>query len=468
MRVCGYTRVSTLEQSIEGYSISEQEARLQKYCEAQGWKLIKIYTDAGKTGATMNRPALKEMLEDIKKGFYDKVIVYKLDRLSRSQKDTLWLIEDAFLSHGVDFESMQERFDTGSSFGRAMVGILAVFAQLEREQIKERMSMGKEGRAKEGKWHGGGYSPIGYDYKDGELLINPYEAVQVREVFALYAGGSSIKQIEEAFNNKGYSHAHGGYNHITLKRMLENELYIGIVKHKGEKYKGIHEAIIDEATFFKVQERRKLEKDKASGRPSSSTYLSGLLYCGKCGGRYACTAHADGGKYRYYTCYNRRPVNKAMFSGERCDNTNYRVDKLEDIVLGELKKLALDPSRLQEDKDKLYDTKGKEQALSSQIEKLKEKKSRLIDLYSDGSFSLEMLTEKVKAVDLQAEKLKAEYEALVSSQGDSKSRAEAVKMIKSLGDVLDRGRYEEIRLVIESLIERITIQGDDILIKWRF
>ena len=157
-----------------------------------------------------------------------------------------------------------------------------------------------------------------------------------------------------------------------------------------------------------------------------------------------------------------------MFSGERCDNTNYRVDKLEAIVLGELKKLALDPSRLQEDKDNLYDTKGKEQALSSQIEKLKEKKSRLIDLYSDGSFSAEMLTEKVKAVDLQAEKLKAEYEALVSSQGDSKSRAEAVKMIKSLGDVLNRGRYEEIRLVIESLIERITIQGDDILIKWRF
>ena len=463
-----YCRVSSVEQATEGYSIGEQEERLKLYAEAHGRKDYKAYIDGGYSGASTERPALKELLKDVKAGLIDKVIVYKLDRLSRSQKDTLWLIEDAFLSHGVDFESMQERFDTGSSFGRAMVGILAVFAQLEREQIKERMSMGKEGRAKEGKWHGGGYSPIGYDYRDGELLINPYEAVHVREAFSMYAGGSSIKQIEEAFNDKGYSHAHGGYNHITLKRMLENDLYIGLVKHKGEKYKGIHEPIIDEATFYKVQERRKLEKDKASGRPSAATYLSGLLYCGKCGGRYACTAHAVGGKYRYYTCYNRRPVNKAMFSGERCDNTNYRVDKLEDIVLGELKKLALDPSRLQKDKDNLYDTKGKEQALSSQIEKLKEKKSRLIDLYSDGSFSAEMLTEKVKAVDLQAEKLQAEYEALVSSQGDSKSRAEAVKMIKSLGDVLDRGRYEEIRLVIESLIEKITIQGDDILIKWRF
>ena len=463
-----YCRVSSAEQNESGYSIGEQEERLKLYAEAHGRKDYKVYVDGGYSGASTDRPALREMLEDIKAGLIDKVIVYKLDRLSRSQKDTLYLIEDAFLSHGVDFESMQERFDTGSSFGRAMVGILAVFAQLEREQIKERMSMGKEGRAKEGRWHGGGFSPIGYDYRDGELIVNPYEAVHVREAFDMYLHGQSIKQIEQAFVDKGYSHAHGGYNHTTIKRLLENELYIGIVKHKDEKYKGQHEPIIDEAIFEGVKRRRELEKGKISGRPSAATYLSGLLYCGKCGNRYACTAHSDGGKYRYYTCYNRRPVNKALYTGTRCKNKNYRVDKLDEIVFSELRKLALDPRRLQEEKDNRSDLKAKEKAISDQIARLEDKKRRVLDLYSDGLFGFDMLTEKVKAIECQAEKLRAEYEALVSSEGHNRSREDAEKIIKSLGDILDRGQYEEIRLVIETLIEKITIQGDDIVIKWRF
>lgn len=463
-----YTRVSTSIQFEEGYSIDEQKERLRLYAEAHGRKDYKFYVDGGYSGASTDRPALNEMLKDIKAGMIDKVIVYKLDRLSRSQKDTLWLIEDAFLSNGVDFESMEERFDTSTNFGRAMVGILAVFAQLEREQIKERMSMGKEGRAKEGKWHGGGSSPIGYDYRDGGLVINPYEAVHVREAFDMYLQGKSIKQIEQTFVDKGYSHAHGGYNHTTLKRLLENELYIGIVKHKGEKYKGIHEPIIDEATFNRVQERRKLEKGKISGRPSSATYLTGLLYCGKCGNRYACTTHSADGKYRYYTCYNRRPVNALMTSGVKCKNKNYRVDKLDEIVFSELRKLALDPSRLQDDKEKFHDLKEKERALSDQIAKLEDKKRRVLDLYSEGLFSLDMLTEKVKAIECQAEKLQAEYKALVSSQIGYGSRDEAVKIIKNLGDILDREVHEEIKLVIETLIEKITIDGDAVIIKWRF
>lgn len=463
-----YARVSTTEQATEGYSIDEQKERLKLYAKAHGRKDYKLYIDGGYSGASTDRPALKELLKDIEAGLIDKVIVYKLDRLSRSQKDTLYLIEDAFLSHGVDFESMQERFDTSSSFGRAMVGILAVFAQLEREQIKERMSMGKEGRAKDGRWHGGGYIPIGYDYRDGELVINPYEAVHVREAFKLYASGQSIKQIEQTFYDLGYRHKNsfnGGYNHTTLRRLLDNELYIGIVKHKGERYRGIHEPIIDEDVFYKVKERR--SRGKTSGRPSSATLLSGLIVCGECGSRYACTAHTEGkdGTYRYYTCYNRRPVNKAMYSGERCKNTNYRVDKLDEIIKGELIKLSLDPSRLQEGKDKLHDLKEKEQALDDQIEKLNRKKSRLIDLYSDGLFSPDMLTQKVKAVELSLEKLEGEKRALGALQGYNKP--EQIKLVRSIGDIINRGKYEEMRLLIESLIESITIKGEDIVIKWK-
>ena len=149
-KVAIYVRVSTQEQAVEGYSISEQIDRLTKFCEAHSWKLYKVYTDPGFSGGNMNRPSLQKLFADCTQKRFDTVLVYKLDRLSRSQKDTLYIIEDLFLTNHVDFISMSENFDTSTPFGRAMIGILSVFAQLEREQIKERMAMGREGRAKQG------------------------------------------------------------------------------------------------------------------------------------------------------------------------------------------------------------------------------------------------------------------------------------------------------------------------------
>ena len=154
-------RVSTQEQVKEGYSIPEQTDRLKSYCSAMGWDVFKVYTDAGFSGANTSRPALQELMRDVESHFIEKVVVYKLDRLSRSQKDTLHLIEDVLLSNGCDFVSMNENFDTSTPFGKAMIGILAVFAQLEREQIKERMQMGKDARAKQGLFHGSANNPIG-------------------------------------------------------------------------------------------------------------------------------------------------------------------------------------------------------------------------------------------------------------------------------------------------------------------
>ena len=112
MKVACYIRVSTAEQAKEGYSVGEQTERLKKYADAMNWDIFKVYTDGGFSGANMDRPALQNMIKDINAGFIDKVLVYKLDRLSRSQKDTLYLIEDVFLSHGCDFVSMNENFDT--------------------------------------------------------------------------------------------------------------------------------------------------------------------------------------------------------------------------------------------------------------------------------------------------------------------------------------------------------------------
>ena len=200
-----YVRVSSERQANEAhYSIPEQIDRLQSYCKAKEWNVYKIYTDGGQSGAYLDRPALNELVKDATLKKYNMVLVYKLDRLSRRQKDTLHLIEDVFMENDIDFTSVVENLDTSTPTGRAFIGLLSVFAQLEREQIQERMKMGKAGRAKKGKYHAGGTIPIGYNYENGNLIINEYEAMQVRLVFDLRSQGYDIRAIERYMQEHGY------------------------------------------------------------------------------------------------------------------------------------------------------------------------------------------------------------------------------------------------------------------------
>ena len=137
-----YLRVSTEAQADEGYSLAAQAEKLEAYCRMKGISQFRRYVDGGFSGSNLSRPAVGELIEAIRSGAVERVVVYKLDRLSRSQKDTLYLIEDVFLPHGVDFVSINENIDTGSPYGRAMIGILSAFAQLERENIFLRTRMG--------------------------------------------------------------------------------------------------------------------------------------------------------------------------------------------------------------------------------------------------------------------------------------------------------------------------------------
>ncbi|MGN0134622.1 MAG: recombinase family protein, partial [Anaerotignum sp.] len=171
MRIATYIRVSTQEQALEGYSIDAQKERLTSYCKAKGWTLSAEYIDGGFSGSNLERPQMQKLISDISLGLFDGVLVYKLDRLSRSQKDTLYLIEDVFLKNNISFVSLNENFDTSTPFGRAMIGILSVFAQLEREQIKERTRMGLEERIKKGHHHS--YAPFGYRLTESGLEIHP-------------------------------------------------------------------------------------------------------------------------------------------------------------------------------------------------------------------------------------------------------------------------------------------------------
>lgn len=469
-RVFLYVRVSTQEQARDGYSIDEQIERLRDYCKAMGWIIVKIYTDGGYSGSNTDRPALQDMIKDIKAKKGDSVVVYKLDRLSRSQKDTLELIEDYFLANNVDFVSMTENFDTATPFGRAIIGILSVFAQLEREQIKERMNMGREGRAKEGKFHGGGYVPIGYDYIDGLLKINEYEAMQIREIHKLFQEGKAFREIERLFTDKGYIHKHGSWYHKRIKGCMLNDLYIGNVHFGGEVFKGEHDPIIDEETFNKSVElynSRDYSNCKTIGRTS---YLGGLMFCSKCGARYAVTSYKSNGKtYRYYGCRSRRKINLAMVKDPNCKNKNYKMETLDKMIFDEIRKLATDPSHVHEIKKKNFsdDDLTKAKLIEKEIAKIDSQKSKYMDFYAMDEYTMDEVQAKVKPLNEQKRKLENELHILENGKS-ALSEEDALKLLESWEDVVEEGDFERIRMLINALIEKIEIDDEDITIHWKF
>lgn len=483
-KVAIYVRVSTQEQATEGYSIQEQTSRLSKYCEARGWILVSTYTDPGYSGANTDRPALQKLLSNAESRLFDMVLVYKLDRLSRSQKDTMHIIEDIFLPNNIDFVSMNENFDTGTPFGRAMIGILSVFAQLERDQIKERMGMGKEARAKEGKWGGGSTVPIGYRYStaDSRLYIDDYEAMQVREAFDLLLQGLPYKTISDLFNQKGYTYT-GRSGHIgywdpkRVKYVLTNKLYIGYIRYHGQWFRGNHEPIIDDDTFNKAQvliaNRIEINEKFKKKRHGQTSYLGGLLFCSRCGARYA---KQSGRKWKdnepplYYVCYSRNKKVPKMIKDPNCQNKNWKMKELDDIIIGEIRKLAIDPEYINEIRQKKStsaDTGTKIIILKNEIQKLDDQISRFLDLYGTGRFTIEQVGDKIESLNTKKLQLDQELQAL-AADSDLLSEEEAADIVRSFESILEGGDFGEIRLVIESLIRYIELDGDNICIHWRF
>jgi site-specific DNA recombinase len=468
-----YPRVSTLEQAKDGYSINEQIDRMKMYCEAHGWKVHKIYTDAGYSGADTDRPGLQELIKDAEAKRFDAVLVYKLDRLSRSQKDTLTLIEDVFLPNGVDFISMTENLDTSTPFGRAMVGILSVFAQLEREQIKERMEVGKVGRAKDGHWCGSPCVPIGYDLVNGELEINEYEAMQIQELFRLFNLRISQRRVSKMLNFKGYATKNGSSweGKHYLRPILENKHYIGMVSYKDEWYPGIHKAIIDKETFDKAQQILAERDEEVNSRePKINSVIAGLVHCGQCGNKYFHRIAKSGDKeWGYYTCYKRTANTgkwKELPRDQRCKNKNWKSADLEDKILGEIRKLALDPDAF-EIKSYEDDNTAKIKILTDRVEKIDPQISKLMDLYSIGGIDFETVQNKMAPLIAEKEGLAVEIRHLENIR-EKMSKEDAVEIALSLCDIIDGGNTDEIKFLIRELIEKIVIDDETIHIHWKF
>ena len=252
-----YTRVSTPEQALEGYSIDEQDRKCRAAIESKGWTYAGTFSDPGVSGRTMNRNGLQQMITAIKAGKVDAVVIYKLDRLSRKQRDTMAIIEDVFLANDVTLVSLNETLDTSTPWGRAMIGILSSFTQMEGENIQARTAMGREAKAKKG-GYAGGKPPIGYRADNGNLVIVPEEAEIVRLVFKLRREcDMTLMEIADELNKQGYKTKKGyDFRHSAIQVILKNEeIYRGNYQYgKENKQIGQHEAILKEGEFVEYDQ----------------------------------------------------------------------------------------------------------------------------------------------------------------------------------------------------------------------
>ena len=456
-RVFLYVRVSTLEQANEGYSIKEQESRLRAYAESKDYQIIKVYTDAGQTGANLNRPAMQEMIKNITS--VDLVLVYKLDRLSRSQKDTLYLIEDVFLKNGVDFASLNESFDTSTPFGRAMIGILSVFAQLEREQIKERTHTGRIGRAKDGYYHGGSpnKAPTGYDYIDGKLVVNEYEAACVKFIFNEYLKGKGQGKIFEDVEKK-YPNIIA--NESTIRKILVRPIYKGVIIFDKQEYKGRHTPLVSEKNFDEVQGIISKKASKYRKDSNVNYILSGLLYCGYCGARLSGKAGKklkSGETMKYYICYSRRGTPKHMMTADNCIKKFERKEKLEEEILNRVKKINIE---MVESSINNRDSSDELTALSNKVKEIDKQISKLVDLFTVGTIPIDILNSKMDGLNEDKEKLLVHIDQLQSNDISNFDEAkDAVSQIEDMDNLSDG----EKQILLTKLINRITLYNDDIV-----
>lgn len=460
MLVCGYARVST-DNQLENYSIEEQTDRLKAYCAAKGWTLLQIYVDGGFSGGNTDRPALRQMLDAVREGNIDAVVVYKLDRLSRSQKDTLMLIEDELLAHKCDFVSINENFDTSTPFGRAMIGILSVFAQLEKDQITERFTMGRIGRGKAGYYHGGGNTPTGYDYVDGTLVINEYEAMQVRAVFSMFLAGKSINAIWNELSAQYTTK----WTSTKVRNVLKNSLYTGKVHFLKQEYDGVHDPIIDQKTFDAANRllfgsERNDKMTTFQKNPYRAGYLlSGLMYCGLCGAKY----HANHG---YYKCHSRAKCSKKFIKDPNCRNDNWIMEDLDSIVCSQVESITKSSDALSEvlrDADKSKVVMVDKEKLRRRVAEIDAQMDRLVELYQVSAIPMSSLTEKVSALSKEKESISDQ----LNRPDELPAKDLFLDALANYTAGFSAGSTEEKRMLLTALIEQIVITNQSVKIHWR-
>ncbi len=483
-KVAIYVRVSTLEQAESGYSIDEQISKLTKYAEVKDWTVYQVYKDPGFSGSNIKRPAITRLINDIPTGNFDTVLVYKLDRLSRSQKDTLHLIEDLFIPNNIDFISLNENFDTSTAFGKAMIGILSVFAQLEREQIKERMQLGKAGRAKSGKamsWHN---PPFGYTYnpKTENLEINPIQANIVKQMFSSYLSGTSITKLRTIFNESGHIGKDINWSFKTIRGVLDNPVYYGTQRYKGQLFKGNQQPIISKATFDETQKqiliRQHENAEKYNPRPFQSKYmLSGKLKCGYCGAplKIQIGHRTNGEKIRRYECTNRsrgraQSGPTIYNNGAVCDSGFYYADDIEHKVLVAINKLKVNPDLVDKKSSHKMVAVDNSQLQKDELNRILSKIEKVNDLYINNLIDMDELKSRTNGFMAQKTALERSLSHKAQSLKDNREKELSLQRIKNFLAELDTDHLNDSdkKRAVDFLIKKVSVTDSSVKIAWNF
>ncbi len=356
VRCAIYTRKSSeegLEQSFNSLEAQREACRAfvlsQKH---EGWAVLaNRYDDGGVSGGTMERPGLKQLLNDIRAGKVDTVVVYKVDRLTRSLADFAKIIE-IFDSHTVSFVSVTQQFNTTSSMGRLTLNVLLSFAQFEREITGERIRDKIAASKKKGMWMGG-LVPLGYDCVDRRLIINPTEADTVRQIFRQYMRLGCVSKVKQFLehnqirskirtSNAGRTIGGATYSRGALYHLLNNRIYIGETVHRKESYTGQHQPIVSRGLWNKVAARlRENNQTHRNGKSHSTpSLLSGKLFDSS-GVRFTPTHSVKNGKrYRYYT-------SQTIFrnAGTKPAITRFPAQELDKFVSSQIHVLLQDPGK---------------------------------------------------------------------------------------------------------------------------
>ena len=413
-----YCRVSTEEQSENGYSIDEQERLLEEWCKKMGYVIYKCYSDRGISGKNIkDRPALKELLSDAKAGKFDMVISWKINRVSRKLEDVLKIV-NLLEKNNITFKSYSEPFETDTPAGRMQFQMMALIGEFERGTIAQNVKMGMIAKAKSGNWCGG--RVLGYDLvpnnspeeeKKGKnkLEINEKEAEIVRFIFNEYSKGKGYKAITNKMNKLGYKTKKGNNFSVgSIRDILTNPVYIGEIRYNvrqnwSEKrrrninpnpirVKGKHEAIIDRELWDKVQLILESKKGKPSRIYDGEYPLTGILRCPKCGAGMVISRTtntlADGTKKRiaYYCCGNWKNKGTSV-----CNSNTIRVDKANEYVFKKIEELVSNEAVIKavvkninkERKDKVKPAKRLLGDIDKELEKLDKRKRKIFEAYED-------------------------------------------------------------------------------------
>jgi site-specific DNA recombinase len=471
VRCAIYTRKSTDEGLNQDFnSLDAQREAAEAYILSQrhaGWTLVpNEYSDGGYTGANIERPSVRQLLADIEAGKVDCVVVYKVDRLSRSLIDFARMME-LFEKRGVCFVSITQQFNTNTPLGRLTLNILLSFAQFEREIISERTRDKQVAARKKGKWTGG-HILLGYDLdsRAGKLMVNPEEAERVRKMFRLYLEDTPVLEIVQRFDRLGWRNKewttqdgklYGGspLRRCHIYKLLGNILYTGQVKVGDEIFPGEHEAIIDRQTFELAQSKLKENTWKAGNphRVKVDALLRGIIYCSCCGsGMYSTYSANKQRRYRYYVCYRSQQKLEGY-----CTSRAVSAPSVEDAVVESIRRVGVNPEVLAETarvaRQHLAEiVTGLRRELNTRNGRIKNLKSQIARLRNSDAARLAEVQEQLAAGENRAEQLRKEILRREKQKIDEK---ELQRTMESFDEVWKAMNLDEQRDLLGQLVEKV-------------